>query len=65
MLNDLLWSDPSDSAVDWEPNDRGVSWAFSKGVLEEFLKRHDLDLVCRGHMVGMCTFVGFYFGASS
>lgn len=52
LLNDLLWSDPSESAVTWEPNERGVSWAFSKEVLAAFLDKHDLDLVCRAHMVG-------------
>ncbi|KAJ1738392.1 serine/threonine protein phosphatase Pzh1, partial [Coemansia sp. RSA 1086] len=26
ILNDLLWSDPSDTAADWEDNERGVSY---------------------------------------
>ncbi|KAI7884284.1 Metallo-dependent phosphatase [Lichtheimia hyalospora FSU 10163] len=51
LLNDLLWSDPSDVTVDWEDNERGVSYCFGKKVLDEFLAKFDLDLVCRGHMV--------------
>ncbi|KAJ3017559.1 serine/threonine protein phosphatase Pzh1 [Thoreauomyces humboldtii] len=51
LLNDLLWSDPSDTANDWEDNERGVSYCFGKQIVSEFLARHDLDLVCRAHMV--------------
>ena len=51
LLNDLLWSDPA-NIKDWGPNDdRGVSWSFGRKVVANFLKRHDLDLVCRAHMV--------------
>ncbi|KAG1459951.1 hypothetical protein G6F56_006053 [Rhizopus delemar] len=51
LLNDLVWSDPSDTAIDWEDNERGVSYCFGKKVVNEFLAKHDLDLVCRAHMV--------------
>ncbi|KAI8885206.1 serine/threonine-protein phosphatase PP-Z1 [Backusella circina FSU 941] len=51
LLNDLLWSDPSDTALEWEDNERGVSYCFGKKIVNEFLAKHDLDLVCRAHMV--------------
>ncbi|KAJ2688770.1 serine/threonine protein phosphatase Pzh1 [Coemansia spiralis] len=51
VLNDLLWSDPSDTAADWEENERGVSYCFGKSVISEFLRRMDFDLICRAHMV--------------
>ncbi|RKO97488.1 hypothetical protein CXG81DRAFT_8983 [Caulochytrium protostelioides] len=51
ILNDLLWSDPSEAATDWEDNERGVSYCFSRQIVTEFLQRHDFDLVCRAHMV--------------
>ncbi|KAI8806649.1 Metallo-dependent phosphatase-like protein [Cladochytrium replicatum] len=51
LLNDLLWSDPSEFAVDWEDNERGVSYCFGKAIVSDFLVRHDFDLVCRAHMV--------------
>ncbi|KZT44648.1 Metallo-dependent phosphatase [Sistotremastrum suecicum HHB10207 ss-3] len=51
LLNDLLWSDPSDTAQDWEDNERGVSYCFGKAVINEFLGRYDMDLICRAHMV--------------
>ncbi|KAI9832575.1 MAG: hypothetical protein M1826_001525 [Phylliscum demangeonii] len=51
LLNDLLWSDPADMDTDWESNERGVSYCFGKTVIQNFLQRHDFDLVCRAHMV--------------
>jgi serine/threonine-protein phosphatase PP1 catalytic subunit len=51
LLNDLLWSDPSDTALDWEDNERGVSYCFGKSVINDFLARYDMDLICRAHMV--------------
>ncbi|KAJ1832539.1 serine/threonine protein phosphatase Pzh1 [Coemansia sp. RSA 2711] len=51
ILNDLLWSDPSDTAADWEENERGVSYCFGRAVITEFLRRQDFDLICRAHMV--------------
>ncbi|KAI8059994.1 serine/threonine-protein phosphatase PP-Z1 [Gilbertella persicaria] len=51
LLNDLLWSDPSDTAAEWEDNERGVSYCFGKKIVNEFLAKYDLDLVCRAHMV--------------
>ncbi|CAO3643361.1 unnamed protein product [Cunninghamella blakesleeana] len=51
LLNDLLWSDPSDTVDVWEDNERGVSYCFGKKVINEFLAKFDLDLVCRAHMV--------------
>ncbi|CAO3564678.1 unnamed protein product [Mortierella alpina] len=51
LLNDLLWSDPSDTAMDWEDNERGVSYCFGRSIIQKFLNKHDFDLVCRAHMV--------------
>jgi hypothetical protein len=51
FLNDFLWSDPSDTALDWEDNERGVSFCFGKAIINEFLVRYDMDLICRAHMV--------------
>ncbi|KAI8098445.1 serine/threonine-protein phosphatase PP-Z [Gilbertella persicaria] len=51
LLNDLLWSDPADIEGDWEDNERGVSYVFGKKIINEFLSKYDLDLVCRAHMV--------------
>ncbi|KAI8992029.1 Metallo-dependent phosphatase-like protein [Mycotypha africana] len=51
LLNDLLWSDPSDAFSDWSENDRGVSVCFGARNVDQFLNRFDLDLICRAHMV--------------
>merc|ERR1712146_679178 len=32
-------------------NDRGVSFTFGEDVVAQFLRRHDLDLICRAHQV--------------
>ncbi|OAD70125.1 hypothetical protein PHYBLDRAFT_56674 [Phycomyces blakesleeanus NRRL 1555(-)] len=51
LLNDLLWSDPSEATAEWEDNERGVSYCFGTKVIDDFLNKFDLDLVCRAHMV--------------
>jgi serine/threonine-protein phosphatase PP1 catalytic subunit len=51
LLNDLLWSDPSETAYEWEESERGVSYCFGKRIVKKFLDRNDLDLVCRAHMI--------------
>lgn len=51
LLCDLLWSDPEDGIQGWGENDRGVSFTFGSDVVEKFLKKHDLDLICRAHQV--------------
>lgn len=51
LINDLLWSDPSDANNEWEDNERGVSYCFNKVAINKFLTRFGFDLVCRAHMV--------------
>jgi serine/threonine-protein phosphatase PP1 catalytic subunit len=33
------------------PNERGVSHTFSRDVVEQFLDKHDMELICHGHQV--------------
>ncbi|KAL6946432.1 hypothetical protein ACO0RG_000584 [Hanseniaspora osmophila] len=51
LINDLLWSDPTDSINEWEDNERGVSYCYNKVAINKFLNRFGFDLVCRAHMV--------------
>ena len=51
LLCDLLWADPDKDMVGWGENDRGVSFTFGEDVVAQFLRRHDLDLICRAHQV--------------
>jgi diadenosine tetraphosphatase ApaH/serine/threonine PP2A family protein phosphatase len=51
LLCDLLWADPDKSTKDWGKNDRGISNTFGSKVLNEYLEKFDMDLVCRGHQV--------------
>eukprot|EP00915_Cephaloidophora_sp_WS-2016_P002931 GHVH01003975.1.p1 GENE.GHVH01003975.1~~GHVH01003975.1.p1 ORF type:complete len:306 (+),score=50.72 GHVH01003975.1:1287-2204(+) len=51
LLCDLLWSDPDAEVNGWGENDRGVSFTFGMDVVNAFLRKHDLDLVCRAHQV--------------
>jgi serine/threonine-protein phosphatase PP1 catalytic subunit len=54
-LCDLLWSDPSDDIKrDWVVNERGVSYLFSKNVVDKFLTKNNLDLIVRAHQVRGC-----------
>jgi serine/threonine-protein phosphatase PP1 catalytic subunit len=50
-LCDLLWADPDHEVDGWQENERGVSVIFSSKVVHSFLKKHDLDLICRAHQV--------------
>jgi serine/threonine-protein phosphatase PP1 catalytic subunit len=53
LLCDLLWSDPDRDIVGWGENDRGVSFTFGEDIVVQFLRRHDLDLICRAHQVSI------------
>ncbi|KNH08435.1 serine/threonine protein phosphatase [Perkinsela sp. CCAP 1560/4] len=50
LVCDLVWSDPA-NVKGWGRNDRGVSYVFGEDILEGFLERNELDLVCRAHQV--------------
>ena len=51
LLCDLLWSDPDKDVQGWGENERGVSYVFSPEIVSVFLKKHELDLICRAHQV--------------
>jgi len=51
LLCDLLWSDPAPDIVGWHENDRGVSFIFGTDVVHNFLRKQDMDLICRAHQV--------------
>lgn len=51
LLCDLLWADPDSSIKMWGESERGVSYVFGNDVVTSFLKKNDLDLVCRAHQV--------------
>ncbi|PON88601.1 Serine/threonine protein phosphatase [Trema orientale] len=51
LLCDLLWADPDRDIKGWGENDRGVSYTFGADKVAEFLKKHELDLICRAHQV--------------
>lgn len=51
LLCDLLWADPEPAVNGWGYNARGVSYTFGPDVIQQFLERHGLDLICRAHQV--------------
>lgn len=51
LLCDLLWSDPDKDVSGWGENDRGVSFTFGDDVVNKFLNRYEMDLICRAHQV--------------
>jgi serine/threonine-protein phosphatase PP1 catalytic subunit len=52
---DVLWADPNTvcdkKIAGWAQSDRGVSVIFSPEIVQQFLKNHGFDLVCRAHQV--------------
>jgi len=51
LLCDLLWSDPDKDIKGWAENERGVSYVYGQEIVNTFLKKHELDLICRAHQV--------------
>ena len=51
LLCDLLWADPDPDIQGWGSNMRGISYTFGHDVVQEFLRKHDLDLIVRAHQV--------------
>lgn len=47
----MLWSDPEKGTKRWGENERGVSYVFGTDIVKMFLKKNDLDLICRAHQV--------------
>jgi len=51
LLCDLVWSDPDKDVRGWAESERGVSYSFGSEVVQSFLTKLDLDLICRAHQV--------------
>jgi serine/threonine-protein phosphatase PP1 catalytic subunit len=57
IVRDLLWADPEEPAnaninLGWRDNSvRGISYFFGAAALDEFMRKHDLDLIARAHEV--------------
>lgn len=47
---DLVWADPG-PLPGWAISHRGISFLFGQDVLEQFCKKHNLDMVLRGHQI--------------
>jgi serine/threonine-protein phosphatase PP1 catalytic subunit len=48
---DLMWADPENDISGWGESERGISYVFGPDVVTNFLKKHNLDLICRAHQV--------------
>lgn len=51
LLCDLLWADPESSVKMWGESERGVSYVFGSDIISQFLRKNELDLICRAHQV--------------
>lgn len=51
LLCDLLWSDPDPHIHGWGDNNVSVSYTFGADIVSSFLKKHNLDMICRSHQV--------------
>jgi serine/threonine-protein phosphatase PP1 catalytic subunit len=51
LLSDLLWSDPDPEQAEWAKSTRGTAFTYGETVVENFLRKNDFDLICRGHQV--------------
>ncbi|ELP94110.1 serine/threonine protein phosphatase PP1 isozyme, putative [Entamoeba invadens IP1] len=51
LLCDVVWSDVSDEHMGWCDNARGTSYTFGRDVVEEFMKKNGIELLCRAHQM--------------
>ncbi|ELP88219.1 serine/threonine protein phosphatase PP1 isozyme, putative, partial [Entamoeba invadens IP1] len=51
LLCDLLWADPSQEHMGWKENTRGASFTYGEDVVENFMTKNNIQLICRGHQV--------------
>ena len=49
----VAFFDSMQDILGWGENDRGVSYTFGRDVVQDFLKKHNLSLICRAHQVRM------------
>lgn len=49
IIIDILWSDPSDLAEDFEESERGRGHVFGEKALDSFLKQNGFSTIIRGH----------------
>lgn len=53
FIPDFLWVETDPKTNDWKIGDNNVSFCFGVKQLDEFLKKFNLKMVCRGHEVAM------------
>ena len=51
LLCDLLNSDPDVGVIEYDENDKGISITFGEKIVDEFIKKNNLDLIVRGNEV--------------
>ena len=51
LMCDLLWADPEPASKLWGESERGVSYVFGQEIIFSFLRKNELDLICRAHQV--------------
>ena len=49
LICDIVWNDPEPEIEEWDDSERGVGHVFGPEPVENFLRKFDLDLICRGH----------------
>jgi len=58
ILDSLIWSDPSDSILFYEPSSRGSGYFFGERSTQEFLQKNNLKMMIRAHE---CVHDGFQY----
>jgi serine/threonine-protein phosphatase PP1 catalytic subunit len=49
LLIDLLWSDPAPQGNGWQESERQIACTYGPDVVDDFLMKQKLDLLCRAH----------------
>lgn len=51
IILDLTWAESDPNIKDWRVGDNGMSVCFGFDPLNDFVKKHNLMMICRGHQV--------------
>ncbi|KAH0785049.1 protein phosphatase type 2A [Histomonas meleagridis] len=64
-LPDLLWGDPNDRQVGFQPSKRGVGFIFGEDVTRKFAHINRVAHICRAHQLAMHGYEMFFDGLLS
>ena len=51
LICDLMWSDPDKDVIEYDENENGFSVIFGEKIVQDFIRKNNLDLIIRGNQM--------------